>query len=601
VTRTINLRSRPSAADPDGPDVRLNNFSLIGEWFTFGVWLCMAAALISFVYVFGSPFPYFDDMVILASWATETTPTWQSLFHPWNGHVIPFTRLAIFGCWMLADGSLRPLLLCSAVVLIMASLWVLVELRTMNGRLKAEDCLIPLAMLGCHAYLDAIWAICWNNVMAASLTAMIAASILRSGGKVAPGGIAWLAAATSALAFQGGPGLLGAVGFIPAISFLAWKATRNQEVGNLRVVVAIGFLIALVAGLLIYEIVPGSRVPATGATHQSFMELFVRIARSLSLPAGWISVRAWPLTALLIGVSLGTVIWGALLRRPRVAEATLVALTLLPGLLICAGIATLRGGEVQPRYIGMAIPLWVPIHFGMQMAVSPKDRHLFRLTVIIVLAISYGYGLTPTMKDGRLRSVETQALQAGIKDGQSFDQLATAHAHAWGKRFIATHFSENLVAISLLGKGDIARIPPIPKLTFITARTAPAATPPLPQNDSLWHCPGGGVMHISIADEKMDAIRLVFDVAPGNYGLGVGIGACRTDSQTWQSVAYESRIIYPDEKTNPGERPVYTLTYPLPPGATAVVLVLPEGCRDIKLRRLEAGHLDYEGRRDGSP
>jgi len=112
-----------------------------------GLWLTLSVVMLAFVRVYGSRFPWHDDVRILTSWALTPAGDWGWFFQPFQGHVMPLGRMAMVGSWTLFDGDMRPVLFGSALLLVSATLWVLVESRRSHGSLALDDCLVPLALL----------------------------------------------------------------------------------------------------------------------------------------------------------------------------------------------------------------------------------------------------------------------------------------------------------------------------------------------------------------------------------------------------------------------------------------------------------------------
>jgi hypothetical protein len=553
-----------------------------------GLWLTLSVIMLAFVRVYGSRFPWYDDVRILTSWALTPAGDWGWFFQPFQGHVMPLGRMAMVGSWTLFDGDMRPVLFGSALLLVSATLWVLVESRRSHGALALDDCLVPLALLGTHAYADVIWGVMWINALAVSLTVMLSASMLRAGTDPGSERIACFAAVAGVLAFEGGLGLLAAAGFVPALAWLCWGALRRPHRHASTATLLVAVVTALIAGLLVYETMVIERWGPRSTGRISALTHLIGCAKAIANPIGSLVTRVWALGTAVVGGTVIAILAGAV--RSRSPRALFGVLMLLPVLMVCAGLAIARGQSVGHRYIVMTVPIWVPIVWAMRSALPAWQRDAIRFVAVVSLAASFGYGIDPALNDGRARREATHELEKGIAAGHSFDRIAADCAHQWGRMGITSGFSDSLRAIAGLGKGALARIPPRPRLTFEPVSASPLGTANCEADGDWWEIVEGSVFFFDLGGRPCDAARIVFEVESGSWDVEVALGPGSRGAESWRAAAGQQRTIYPVMRDSGiGGGTMYEVTAAFDTSADAVVFAPPRQCRRLKIVSVESG------------
>ena len=560
----------------------------LADMVVFGAWLVFTAMALGYAFKYGSPLPYFDDLGVLSAFADAPRGSWQWIFRTHNGHIFPLERLVVVGDWLATHGDLRPVLLSMVAMLSAACLWGVVGMRRIRGRTKPDDIIIPLALLGSHAYPDTIWAIMWSNVLAECLSSILVVSLLIFSVRPRANALVALGFATVFLAFQGGPGLLSACGFLSPLIISAIQLCRGEARVPRRILLAMVAVAGTVLCLLLCEMLVLRAGARAGHSTVSLFGLFGGAVRMLALGGGALPAMLWPLGTVVVGGGVACAVGCALRKNQTSRSRSLVAVaSMLPGLFVCVGL-TIAGGSPLIRYVGMVMPLTVALYAGLVVVAPERVSAPISRSLLVLLAISFGFTLTPAIEQGVGRRAATATLMADIAAGHDLSHVAADHSSYWMK-LMPESFEESVAAIARVGSNDYSRIPQHPALAFEDVPSMPTEMVHCHREGEGWRIDKGAKMYFDLGGGSFNAVCIAMSVSGYAWDLAVAGGACRSeDPARWGPDLHGRRL---NGSTSPagGEWSTVSTTFVFDAAADGFVFVPPVGAGMVKIISVRGG------------
>lgn len=556
-------------------------------------WAALTANAAGVVWQYGSRMPYYDDWYVLSDFATSRRGDWTWLFVHHNAHILPLERLAIAASWIWTDGNLRPLLLSSVAVLSVAAAICLLTLNRLRGATRIEDAIVPLALLGSHAYSDAMWAIMWTNILAAGVLCAITCAIVLTCDRPRPWPFAAILFSVAFLAYQGGPGLLYSIGLAPALTFLGWRILRGSPSrGTLVVVIVASLLTAIAVGIVLFyeasivvsgEAGMGTRRRVGVAFLHMLSHAFGRLAQS-NLAIFSTLMPLFLVTA--AGFGLGT-------RNRHDPKAVASLIVILPVLVLCAAIAVSRtggSGGFTTRYVGMVMPVWCSLALASVTIDSGGVLGAILRLASLMLAISTGMALHSHVTDSEGRLAADRRIDSDIAAGHSAERLA-ADLSASYLVFPPERFADQLLAIQSLGAGSLAKISTSGEYAWREIPAVPDQTRGCEAEGDSWLHVDGSRMHFPSGDEEVgdDAIKITFECQDVPWAVSVAGGAPSPPDECVLGPDLISRKLYPVAQAASGKGHRYTTTFAFDAAAGGFVFAPPTGSGRIRILSLEAG------------
>ena len=588
-TEGAALRAKQAANDfpTEGIQAKITAVSF-AEIFVLCVWFVLTAMALGYVFKYGSPLPFFDDLGVLSSFATEPRGSWQWIMRPHNGHLFPLERLVVVGNWLATHGNLRPVLFSMVAMLSGAALWGVVGIRQIRGSTKPDDIVIPLALLGSHAYPDTIWAIMWSNVLAECLASVLIVSLLILAVRPRASTLVAAGFATVFLAFQGGPGLLSACGFLGPLTIFAIQLCRGEARVPRRVLLSIAAVAGTVLCLVSFEILVLRGGAPTGHGTISLFRLFAVAVRILALGGGALPELLWALGTVVVGGGVACVVGCALRKdQPWQFRCLVAAALMLPGLFVCVGLAMARGGTLT-RYVGMVMPLTVALYAGLVVVAPERVAAPISRSLLVLLAISFGFTLTPAIEQGVGRRAATAALMVDIAAGHNLSHVAADHASYW-MRLVPESYEDSVAAISRVGRNDYSRIPQRPALAFEDVPSVPTETVQCHHEGEGWRIDEGAKMYFDLGGGSFDAVCIAISVSGYAWDMGVAGGACRSEDPTRWGPDLHSRRLNGLPSPAGGEWSTVAATFVFDAPADGFAFVPPVGAGLVKIISVRGG------------
>jgi len=471
-----------------------------------------------------------------------------------------------------------------------ACLWVVVGIRRIRGSAQPDDIIIPLALLGSHAYPDTIWAIMWSNVLAECLSSILVVSLLLFAVRPRVNALLAIGLATVFLAFQGGPGLLSACGFLTPLVICTIQLYRGEGRVPRRILLAMAAVAGTVLCLVLCEVLVLRSGARSGHGMVSLFGLFVGAVRLLSLGGGALPALLWPLGTVVVGGGVACVVVCALRKDHPWRSRCLVAVaSMLPGLSVCAGLA-IAGGSSLTRYVGMVMPLTIALYGGLVVVAPPAIVVAVSRLLLVLLALSFGFTLRPAIEYGVGRRAATATLMADIAAGHTLSHVAADHSSYW-MRLIPESYAESIAAIARIGSNDYSRIPQRPVLTFEDVSFLPTETVHCRRDGDGWRIDEGAKMHFDLGGGSFDAVCIAISVSGYAWDMAVAGGACRSaDAARW-GPDLRSRILNGSTSPTGGEWSTVSTTFVFDAAADGFVFVPPVGAGVVKIISVQRGRL----------
>ncbi len=476
----------------------------------------LAVASGCYVIAFGSQFPFFDDLPIVASLPADGTLDASTLLTPFNGFITPMQVAATWVTWFFCGGNLRPLLFASTLVFILSSGFCLAAVRKLRGRPDFDDWLVPLACLGTAHWIQLIWAI--NFYLIAAVASGCAVLLLGHlwNKDMHPGRFTALCLATILLGVQGGAGLLMALGLLPFLAVCL--VTDGESLGFRNKSVAFALTVTFLVVFLVFQLQASGADVAPRSSVLQKAKVALQVLANL-LPG--LGQAIWPISGLFAVCLFVATAWalfktsepGDFFVRPPYKELSL----LLPPVALAAGIGFARGYEngFKPHYATLMIPAWVTLLAAW--AKLPQNGLSVGLsrTSLVLLAVATGLDFRPAIAVGRQRRQASQQLEKDIADGRPLDWIAAEHSDYW--RFGQSDlFAQQLDRIRVIGKGALGMVADSPRLEFTAVDTTPTSVWHAVQCEQRWLLKDDAAMHFAPAKGNFSAVRIKFRIlAPG--------------------------------------------------------------------------------------
>lgn len=556
-------------------------------------WAALTANAAGVVWQYGSRMPYYDDWYVLSDFATSRRGDWTWLFVHHNAHILPLERLAIAAGWIWTDGNLRPLLFSSVAVLSVAAAICLLTLNRLRGATRIEDAIVPLALLGSHAYSDALWAIMWTNILAAGLLCAITCAIVLTCDYPRPWTFAAILLSVAFLAYQGGPGLLYSIGLAPSLAFFGWRIIRGgPSRSTLVIVIAASVFTAIAVGIvLMYE---ASIVVSGEAGMGARKQVAVAFLHMLSHAFGQLAKSHLAIfSALMPLILVATAGFGLCRPNRQDTRAVVTMIAILPVLVLCAAIAVSRtggSGGFTERYVGMVMPIWCSLAIASVTIDSGGLLGIILRLASLLLAISTGMSLHAHVTGSEDHMATDRRIDCDIAAGHSAERLA-ANLSANYKVFPPERFADQLWAIRSLRAGSLARIAASAEYAWHRIPAVPDHTKGCKIEGDSWLHSDGSRMHFSSGDEAggVDAIRITFECQNVPWAISVAGGAPSPPDECVLGPDLISRKLYPVAQAASGKGHRYTTTFAFDAAAGGFVFAPPSGSGRIRILSLEAG------------
>ena len=428
----------------------------------YSIALALGVGVIGLVLICGSDFPIGDGWNhtrdIHTAQQTETVAKWIFTTSPEQRW--PF-RLMRWGIYRGSTGSLKPLLVLNAIVVVIAGLWLVRCIQRLRGEMVFSDLLVPLALFGpAHVveflhYNKAsfIWpsciiCACYGTLFAHGRNMKLMSAII-------------LSTCVACLPHLGSAGLIHSPFLVVATVSLAFK-TRGTIKGALTV-----GLICSILGMLINGISTALAMAApTASTHEAvarvktidgIAETFVGYFAS---SCGALANRIWPLSGLvpILCVIATFVLMSTTFRRDDKKIPSLMIAVCALGTSIAIGlvIAVIRdkSGVPTARYVMLATPALCLPYLVLSQSSSQLSRAL-QFLMMFWVATQFWYSAAWAHDVGMERRTQSASLAADLDRPVDINTVAARHASYWagGKE---KSFIDGIIAYSALtGISDI--------------------------------------------------------------------------------------------------------------------------------------------------
>jgi hypothetical protein len=358
------MTASTGVAEPNPPTPPSAN-SLPIRLFVGGVWLTLTAAMLGYVFYYGSNVPFFDDWRIVPYFTGDKPVTFEWLWSQHGDHRVPLSRLLLLALGKLCGYDFRCGMVFDVSALSATSLVLIAASVRLRGRLALADAFFPLVLINPGQWETYLW--CWiiSFTLPIGLALVVLAILSRWGMRPPVGAVLGSGLIVLALPLTDPAGLA----FVPAL--VLWLATvglaawRSSPPSWSARILPFGFAASAFALLIVYHI--GFKRAAEGGDVNPNAVAEVRtMIEVLSMGVGQASVVIYPVTAFIVlGMLVSTVfVVGRIWREQPQDRSRVVALVffLMGSLCLAVALGGGRAGEgdsagFKSRYVVLMMPI----------------------------------------------------------------------------------------------------------------------------------------------------------------------------------------------------------------------------------------------------
>jgi hypothetical protein len=432
----------------------------------------------------------------------------------------------------------------------------------------------------------------WTNILAAALLTAISSGVVIASERPRPGPFIAILLSVTFLAYQGGSGLLYAIGLVPSIVFLGWRIMRGRTSGSTFTLLAsVSFACAIAFGIVLIKEAQVILSGEAGMGGRS--RVLVAVLNMMAHGFGQYAESHLVLCSILMPLLIVATLYYAVIDMSRRnVMAVTSALLVLPVLVLCAAVAISRtggSGGYTSRYVGMVMPIWCPLAFT---AVAVESRGVLRVLVLcasLLLATSFGMSLQSHVAMSIARLAADHRLEEGIEAGHSAERLS-ADLSAEYKVFPPERFTEQLCAVKSLRRGCLADISDSNEYAWRSIPAIPDVTRSCLRESDSWLLSEESLMHFSFGGEPgaAYAVRIAFDFV-GSWAVFVGGGPTPQPGGAFLGLDLVSRQLYPIGKGTSGMGESYSTVFVFEQAAEGFVFRPPAGGGSIRILSLQIG------------
>lgn len=268
--------------------------------FVFGIWFLLTVLLLVYIWLYGSPLPYWDDWQMMDGLKSGHFPRPGWFWEQNNEHRYPIARLLTYASWSLVH-DLRPVIVINDMLLSVSVLVLLKAVIRVRGRAVWEDAFIPFALLTWADFENILFCTQHLFVGAASIGLIVFAILLENSWRERRSQLWFLMALVVALP------LYGAIGLVLVQPFVVWALgtgfIRGREGGErARGDAALLFATAGGAVLMTAVYFIGYQPPAAHSSRAGILQTVVGIGEVLTTALGTVGAEWWPYSAIFVSI-----------------------------------------------------------------------------------------------------------------------------------------------------------------------------------------------------------------------------------------------------------------------------------------------------------
>jgi hypothetical protein len=407
--------------------------------FVLIVWLAMLTAALSFVAIYGSNVPSWDDWDMVPTVTGHQPVTLEWLWSQHNEHRAPVPRLLYLGLMRFVRPDFRTGMYFNVIVAAGLALALILSIRRMRGYASYLDAFFPLVLLNWGQATDLLWCCELQFYLSMLLVGIVLVAITRTISVPSLPLVLSAGICTTLLPLCGANGVVLAPALALWLIYAAARGTlQRNAMGRGTATVAIGCAVSAIALCALY-FVGYEKVPYHPWTHESQSIIqtatqFLTIAFGpaiVGLSADGLPMPLWKWVAGAVVTIFALTAWMLMViwhKKPadRVRSAgLLLLLAAMTSLALAVGMGR-EGFEV--RYVALSVPALCAIYMAWSTYGYPRFEWLVRTLLVgaalLVLWPNTLWGLDYAFN---LKS-RLAAFEADLQSGMPRYQLIQRHA-----------------------------------------------------------------------------------------------------------------------------------------------------------------------------